>query len=35
MGVVVDALAEVVDKLRAMSPLYEDFLKGKTDPGDA
>ena len=27
---VVDALKEIVERLRAMSPLYDDFLRSRT-----
>ena len=30
MDTVVDALVEIIGKLRAMSPLYEDFIKSRT-----
>ena len=30
MDTVVEAIAEIVGKLRAMSPLYEDFMKSQT-----
>lgn len=33
MDAVVDALAEIVGKLRAMSPLYEDFIKSQRGEG--
>ncbi len=33
MDTVVEAIAEIVGKLRAMSPLYEDFMKGQKGDG--